>query len=76
MYLPTNGASCKLARSSTVCASGFTREPDGSFTWGVFSTEGKHLQHGVSDSWDDARLAMIENVYPPSDEATADKPAP
>jgi hypothetical protein len=47
---------------------GFTPEPDGSFSWGVLSREGELLQHGVADTWDDARLAMIENVFPPSSE--------
>jgi hypothetical protein len=26
------------------------------------------LQHGVADTWDDARIAMIENLHPPSGE--------
>jgi hypothetical protein len=47
---------------------GFTREPDGSFSFGVYSLEGELLQHGVADTWDDARLGMIENLYPPSGE--------
>jgi hypothetical protein len=48
---------------------GFTKEPDGSFSWGLFSSDDKLLQHGVADNWDDARLAMIENLHPPSGEA-------
>jgi hypothetical protein len=46
----------------------FTKEPDGSFSWGVYSLDGDLLQYGIAETWDDARLAMIENVYPPSGE--------
>jgi hypothetical protein len=46
----------------------FTREPDGSFSYGVYSADGELLQHGVADTWDDARLGMIENLYPPGPE--------
>jgi hypothetical protein len=49
-------------------ALGFTPEPDGSYSWGVYAMTGELLQHGVADSWDDARLAMIENLYPSSGE--------
>jgi hypothetical protein len=48
---------------------GFAREPDGSLMWAVFDREGKALQAGVADSWDDAKLNAIEDLYPPSDEA-------
>jgi hypothetical protein len=47
---------------------GFTAEPDGSYSWGLFSEDGVPLQQGVADTWDDARLAMIENLLPPSGE--------
>jgi hypothetical protein len=47
---------------------GFTQEPDRSYSWGVFSSDDLLLQHGVAETWDDARLAMIENLYPPSSE--------
>lgn len=47
---------------------GFTREPDGSFSFGVYSQDGELLQHGIANTWDDARLGMIENLYPPNPE--------
>jgi len=46
----------------------FTKEPDGRFSWGLYSDDGVLMQHGVADTWDDARLAMIENLYPRSEE--------
>lgn len=50
----------------------FSREPDGSFSWAVLAEDGLTLQSGIADSWDDARLAMIEHLYPPSAEPTQD----
>lgn len=48
---------------------GFAAEPDGRIWWGVLGgATGELLQHGHADTWDDARLAAIENLYPPSDE--------
>ena len=42
-------------------------EPDGSYSWAV-SIDGEVLQAGVADNWDDAKLAAIEHIYPPSDD--------
>lgn len=36
--------------------------------WGLFSEDDVLPQSGMADTWDDARLAMIENLYPPSGE--------
>lgn len=47
---------------------GFTKEPDGGYSWGLYSSDGDLLQHGLANTWDDARLAMIENLHPPSGE--------
>jgi hypothetical protein len=48
---------------------GITPEPDSSFSWAVFDREtGELMQAGVADDWDAARLDMIENLYPPSEE--------
>jgi hypothetical protein len=46
----------------------FAHEPDDAWTWAVFSASGAPLQSGVADTWDDARLAAIEHVHPPSGE--------
>jgi len=47
-------------------------EPDGSFRWFVIDREGKTLlKTGIADTWDDARLAIIEDLYPPSKEGRA-----
>ncbi len=44
-------------------------EPEGSFRWFVFDHDGDTLlKQGVADTWDDALLAMIEDLYPPSGE--------
>ena len=44
-------------------------EPDGSFSWAVYDLEREEvMQSGVADDWDGARLDMIENLHPPSDE--------
>lgn len=44
-------------------------EPDGSIRWFVFDREGATLlKSGVAANWDDARLALIEDLYPPSGE--------
>lgn len=50
---------------------GFHAEPDGGFTWVVYdrSTD-EVLQHGQAADWDDAKLEVILNLYPPSDEAS------
>ncbi len=45
-----------------------TKEPDGSFSWAVMSRDGYQVKSGVADTWDDARLAAIEDLYPPSGE--------
>jgi hypothetical protein len=46
-----------------------TREPDDSYSWAVWDARrGVRLQHGIAPTWDDARLAMIENLHPPSGE--------
>lgn len=48
---------------------GGRNEPDGSKSWVVLDSEGGTvLKSGVADSWDDARIAMIEDLYPPSEE--------
>jgi hypothetical protein len=48
---------------------GFTPEPDGSFFWFVCAREtGELLQHGRADSWEDAKIESILNLYPPSEE--------
>jgi hypothetical protein len=57
----------RSALSQHVCLS-WEREPDDSYSWAMTSLEGVPLQSGVADSWDDARLAMIENLYPQSGE--------
>ena len=59
-----------MGHSSTTLWSGSPREPDGSFSFGVYAANGELLQHGVAETWDDARLAMIENVYPPAPEVS------
>ena len=46
----------------------FAGEPDGSYSWAVLTEECDVIHSGVADSWDDAKLAAIENLYPPSDE--------
>lgn len=46
----------------------FGVEPDGSFTGASFAQDGTPLQSGVADSWDDARLAIISDLFPPSGE--------
>jgi hypothetical protein len=43
----------------------FSREPDGGFSWALIADDGTALKSGVSDSWDDARLALIEGLAPP-----------
>jgi hypothetical protein len=48
---------------------GYAPEPDGSYTWIVFAeATGEPLQSGVADDWDDAKLASILNLQPPSGE--------
>ena len=48
-----------------------TREPDGSYSWEVSdAARGERMQAGFSDTWDNARLDMIENLHPPSDEGS------
>jgi len=48
---------------------GASIEPDGSVAWIVLDREGKEvLKSGIADTWDDARLAMVEDLYPPSGE--------
>jgi hypothetical protein len=44
------------------------QEPDGSYSWAVLTEDGLKLRSGIADSWDDARLAMVEHLYPPSGE--------
>jgi hypothetical protein len=47
----------------------FAKEPDGGFFWLVLDgTTGETIKGGSADTWDDARLAVIEDIYPPSDE--------
>jgi hypothetical protein len=47
----------------------FAPEPDGSWFWLVIDAETDEvINSGVSESWDDARLAAIENLMPPSHE--------
>jgi hypothetical protein len=44
-------------------------EPDGSIRWFVFDRDRDTLfKSGIAKTWDDARLAMIEDLYPPSGE--------
>jgi hypothetical protein len=44
-------------------------EPDGSFSWAIYEDETDRVLHsGTSDDWDDARLAIIEHLYPPGPE--------
>jgi len=48
---------------------GFANEPDGSIRWFVIDLEGETLlKSGIASSWDDARLAVIEDLHPPSGE--------
>lgn len=47
---------------------GFAFEPDGSFTWASFALDGTPLQSSVADSWDDARLEIVSDLFPPSRE--------
>lgn len=47
---------------------GFNCEPDGSYSYAVFDQSSQVLSSGVADTWDDARLAMIEKIHPPSKE--------
>ncbi len=46
----------------------WVREPDGSYSWAMTATDGLPLQSGTAGTWDDARLEMIGNLYPRSDE--------
>jgi hypothetical protein len=47
----------------------FVVEPDESVRWFVFDRDRKTLlRSGVANTWDDARLAVIEDIYPPSGE--------
>jgi hypothetical protein len=46
----------------------WTQEPDGGYSWALYSPDQLRLQHGFAATWDDARLAMIENLFPPSSE--------
>jgi hypothetical protein len=47
----------------------YTQEPDGGFSWALISLDGNTvMQQGTADNWDDARLDMISNLYPPSRE--------
>jgi len=47
----------------------YTQEPDGGYSWALISLDGETvMQQGTAPTWDDARLAMIENLYPPSGE--------
>jgi hypothetical protein len=48
---------------------GYAKEPDGGFAWIVFDAKtGDVIQSGTADDWDDAKLASIMNLYPPSGE--------
>ena len=48
---------------------GAVTEPDGAIRWFVFDRDRETLlKHGVSLTWDDARLEMIAELYPPSGE--------
>lgn len=47
----------------------FSKEPDGSFAWAVIAEDGTQLQSGTADTWDDARLAVIDRLAPPSPES-------
>jgi hypothetical protein len=47
---------------------GFAFEPDGGFMWASFALDGSPLQSGVADSWDDARLEVVSDLFPPSRE--------
>lgn len=51
----------------------FSPEPDGSYSWAVLSDDGTSLQSGVASSWDDARLAVIADLYPPSSEGSSSR---
>jgi hypothetical protein len=44
------------------------REPDDSFSWWVF-VDGLPAQSGVAPTLDDAKLASISDLYPPSEES-------
>jgi hypothetical protein len=48
----------------------FTKELDASFTWAVLTEDGFTLLSGVADTWADTLLAAVENLQPPSDEAS------
>lgn len=50
-----------MRRSNTASGLAVT-SADGAFSWGVYTREGEPLHSGVAENWDDARLAMIENV--------------
>jgi hypothetical protein len=47
---------------------GYTREPDASWSWGVFRLDGYPVKSGVADTWDDAVLSIAENIHPVSGE--------
>jgi hypothetical protein len=48
---------------------GFAREPDGSYSWLVSDENtGDALKSGTADTWDDAKLAAIIDLLPPSGE--------
>lgn len=46
----------------------FSPEPDGSYSWAALDDNGNALKSGVADTWDDAKLAAIEDLFPPSSE--------
>lgn len=48
----------------------YVLEPDGGFRWFLFERDGDTLlKTGVADGWDDALLATVEGLQPPSGEA-------
>ena len=58
----------RTSHSSTALAWASPKSRTASFSYGVYSKEGELLSHGVEENWDEARLAMIENIMPPTGE--------
>jgi hypothetical protein len=48
----------------------FSPGADRGYSWAVFDPENTQvIQSGMADTWDEARLAISENLHPPSNEA-------
>lgn len=64
---------CRVCRERRTDAFGwllsFAHEPDGSFSWWVrHERTGETIRSGCAETWDDARLAAVVELVPPSGE--------